>query len=91
MGSRVEMNGKLISYFYLIYILGYEYPLMGEDIRGSDVEEKKVTIWESKRKGESWRRDWPHFLKLNKLDPKQGYLPRSLYQQSDEVNPNRKI
>lgn len=35
MGSRVEMNGNLISYFYLIYILGYEYLLMGEDIRGS--------------------------------------------------------
>lgn len=39
MGSRVEMNGNLISYLYLIYILGDKYLLMGEDIRGSDVEE----------------------------------------------------
>lgn len=45
MGSTVEMNGNLISYFYLIYILGYKYLLMGEDIHGSEVEERKVTIW----------------------------------------------
>lgn len=32
-----------------------------------------------------------HFLKLNKVDPKEGYLPRSLYRQSDAVNHNHKI
>lgn len=40
---------------------------------------------------ESGRRDWPHLLKLNKLDPKEGYLPMSFFRQSDEVNPNHKI